>query len=76
MNEADLPSFVYLDGGGSIVGFVGVQPRRLLLRGRRLRAAVATKLMVARAARGSVGRPASQPGLCRAAGRSPFRFEQ
>ena len=38
LNEADLPSFVYLDGGGAIVGFVGVQPRRLLLRGRRLRA--------------------------------------
>ena len=54
LNEADLPSFVYLDGGGAIVGFVGVQPRRLLLRGRRLRAAVATKLMVAPAARGSV----------------------
>jgi len=54
LSEDDLPSFVYLDASESIVGFVGVQPKRLLLRGRSLRAAVATKLMVAPAARGSV----------------------
>ncbi|HYU08084.1 MAG TPA: GNAT family N-acetyltransferase [Gemmatimonadales bacterium] len=53
LDEEDLPSFVYLDASGSIAGFIGVQPRRLRLRGRRLRAAVATKLMVAPRARGS-----------------------
>src|SRR5947208_2126045 len=53
LHEEDMPSFVYLDARGSIVGFIGVQPRRLCLRGRRIRAAVATKLMVAPAARGS-----------------------
>ncbi|HEY3219865.1 MAG TPA: hypothetical protein VGJ80_03970 [Gemmatimonadales bacterium] len=45
-----LPSFVHLDANGSIVGFVGVQPRRLHWRGRPLRAAVATKLMASPAA--------------------------
>ncbi len=53
LNEEDLPSLVSLDASGSIAGFIGVQPRRLRLRGRPLRAAVATKLMVAPAARGS-----------------------
>jgi hypothetical protein len=43
--DAELPSYVHLDRHGTIIGFVGVQPRPLLLRGRRLRAAVATKLM-------------------------------
>ena len=44
-----LPSYVHLDRGGRIIGFVGIQPRPLLLRGRRLRAAVATKLMTSSA---------------------------
>ena len=44
--DPELPSFVHLDGQGTIIGFVGVQPRRMVLRGLRLRAAVATKLMV------------------------------
>lgn len=44
--DEDLPSYVHLDDAGAVIGFVGVQPRPLLLRGRRLRAAVATKLMV------------------------------
>jgi hypothetical protein len=44
--DEDLPSFVYRDRAGAIIGFAGVQPRPLVLRGRRLRAAVATKLMV------------------------------
>jgi hypothetical protein len=43
--DEELPSFVHLDSRGDIVGFVGVQPRPLLLKGRRVRAAVATKLM-------------------------------
>ena len=54
LHEEDMPSFVYLDERGSIVGFIGVQPRRLRLRGRPIRAAVATKLMVAPPARGSL----------------------
>ena len=48
--DEDLPSYVHLDTGGSIIAFVGVQPRPLVLRGRRLRAAVATKLMASPAA--------------------------
>ena len=48
--DEDLPSYVHLDAGGSIIAFVGVQPRPLVLRGRRLRAAVATKLMASPAA--------------------------
>ncbi len=40
-----LPSYVHLDRGGRIIGFVGIQPRPMVLGGRRLRAAVATKLM-------------------------------
>jgi hypothetical protein len=48
--DEDLPSFVHLDRKGTIVGFAGVQPKRLLMRGRPLRAAVATKLMVSPAA--------------------------
>jgi hypothetical protein len=46
LHDDELPSFVHLDAHGAIIGFVGVQPRRLRLNGRRLRAAVATKLMV------------------------------
>ena len=45
-----LPSFVHANSTGSIDGFVGVQPKRLRLRGRRLRVAVATKLMVSASA--------------------------
>jgi hypothetical protein len=44
--DEELPSFVYRDPSGAIIGFAGVQPRRLLLHGRPLRGAVATKLMV------------------------------
>lgn len=44
--DEELPSYVHAKDDGSIDGFVGVQPKRLSLRGRRLRVAVATKLMV------------------------------
>ncbi len=44
--DEELPSLVYRDRSGAIIGFAGVQPRPLLLHGRRLRGAVATKLMV------------------------------
>jgi len=43
--DADLPSYVHLDGSGSVIGFAGVQPRRWVWRGQQLRVAVATKLM-------------------------------
>jgi len=43
-------SLVYLGSGGSILGFLGIQPRRLSIRGRALHAAVCTKFMVARRA--------------------------
>jgi len=42
-----LPSYIHLDRSGTIIGFVGVQPRPMVWRGRRVRAAVATKLMAA-----------------------------
>lgn len=45
--DEELPSYVHLDRRGTINGFVGVQPRPMVLRGRPVRAAVATKLMVA-----------------------------
>ena len=44
--DAELPSFVHVNTEGSIDGFVGVQPKRLRWRGRRLRVATPTKLMV------------------------------
>jgi hypothetical protein len=43
-------SLVYRGSAGEILGFLGVQPRRLSIRGRTLRAAVCTKFMVARRA--------------------------
>jgi len=43
--DAALPSWVARDGG-RVVGFIGVVPRPMLHRGRRLRAAVLTQLMI------------------------------
>lgn len=45
--DEELPSYVHFDRRGTLNGFVGVQPRPMVLRGRPVRAAVATKLMVA-----------------------------
>ena len=45
--DAELPSYVHLDRHGAPIGFVGIQPRPMMWRGRRVRAAVATKLMIA-----------------------------
>ena len=45
--DEELPSFVHEDANGAIDGFVGVQPKRLRWRGRRLRVATPTKLMAA-----------------------------
>ena len=44
---ADLPSLVYLSGS-AVVGFLGVIPRPMEFRGRRIRAAVATQFMIDR----------------------------
>lgn len=41
-----LTSLVYRNPSGAIIGFVGVQPRPLVIRGQPLRGAVATKFMV------------------------------
>jgi len=48
--DEEVGSLVYRGSGGDILGFLGVQPRRLSIRGRTLRAAVCTKFMVARRA--------------------------
>ena len=45
--DEDLPSLVHVNDTGSIDGFIGVQPKRLQFRGRRLRLIAATKLMAA-----------------------------
>jgi len=50
LHDEETGSLVYVGSGGDIVGFLGVQPRRLSIRGRTLRAAVCTKFMVARRA--------------------------
>jgi hypothetical protein len=48
--DEDGDSLVYLGSGGDIIGFLGVQPRRLWIKGRTVRAAVCTKFMVSRRA--------------------------
>lgn len=50
LTDEDAGSLVYRGSGGDILGFLGVQPRRLSIRGRTLRAAVCTKFMMARRA--------------------------
>jgi hypothetical protein len=46
LHDEETGSLVYVGSGGDILGFLGVQPRRLSIRGRTLRAAVCTKFMV------------------------------
>ena len=48
--DDDAASLVYRNSNGEVLGFLGVQPRRLTIRGRTLRAAVCTKFMVSRRA--------------------------
>ncbi|HUC41461.1 MAG TPA: hypothetical protein VMR92_11535 [Gemmatimonadales bacterium] len=43
--DEELPSFVHVADSGGIDGFIGVQPKRLRFRGRRVRVIAATKLM-------------------------------
>ncbi len=44
--EEGITSLVHEDDAGSVAGFVGALPRRMVFRGRAIRAAVATQLMV------------------------------
>ena len=44
--DEELPSLVYEDAAGQIVGFIGVIPRMMRFRSARIRAAIATQLMV------------------------------
>jgi Acetyltransferase (GNAT) domain len=44
--QADLPSLVYADDRGALIGFLGVVPRPMTLDGVPLRAAATTRLMV------------------------------
>jgi hypothetical protein len=48
--DDELPSWVHVNEDGVIDGFIGVQPKRLWFRGRRIRSITATKLMTARTA--------------------------
>jgi hypothetical protein len=45
--DPELPSLVYEDEAGHVGGFIGILPRRMLVDGMPIRAAVATQLMVA-----------------------------
>lgn len=49
--EEDLPSLVYQDPHGKIVGFLGVVPRRMLLRGKPVRVAFGSNFVVDPASR-------------------------
>jgi hypothetical protein len=54
--DPQLPSLVYEDGHGDVIGFLGIVPRRMTLNGRAVRVAVGTQLMVAPGSTGLVGR--------------------
>jgi hypothetical protein len=41
-----LPSLVYQEPGGRIIGFLGVAPRRIILNGRRFQAAISSQFVV------------------------------
>ena len=44
--DPDLPSLLYEEDDGRIVGFLGVMPRRMLMKGQSLKMAVASQFMV------------------------------
>jgi len=52
--DKDLPSLVYQDENRQIVGFLGVVPRRMLMKGRPIRVAVSTQFMVDPSSRSSL----------------------
>jgi len=53
--DEELPSWVYEDERGRVVGFLGVIPRPMVFQAKPIRVAVATQLMVAAEHRGLVG---------------------
>jgi hypothetical protein len=55
--DEDLPSLIYERDSGTIAGFLGVMPRRMLMKGRPIRVAVATSFMV------EPSRPAALAGV-------------
>src|ERR1700745_1102966 len=50
-HDDDLPSLVYREDGERIVGFCGVIPRRMRMKGRPIRGAVSSQFMVDRSVR-------------------------
>src|SRR5579862_6063959 len=44
--DSTMPSLVYEETNGDIVGFLGVQPRRMSMNGRPVRAAVSSQFIV------------------------------
>lgn len=53
--DDDLPSLVYEDQRGQVVGFLGVLPRRMTFQDEPIRVAIGTQLMVSPEARGLAG---------------------
>ncbi|MBI4271490.1 MAG: GNAT family N-acetyltransferase [Candidatus Rokubacteria bacterium] len=53
--DAALPSLVYEDDDGRIVGFLGVVPRPMVMNGQPVKAAIASQFMVHPRSRGRVG---------------------
>ena len=53
-HDDDLPSLVYEDDGGEVVGCLGVMPRRMSIRGRPVRMAISHNFMVAPGSRSSL----------------------
>src|SRR2546426_1011473 len=53
-HDDDLPSLVYEDDGGEVVGCLGVMPRRMSIRGRPVRMAISHNFMVAPDSRSSL----------------------
>ena len=62
--DEELPSLVYQDEYGRLVGFLGVIPRPMRFQGEDIRAAVATQLMVAPESRGLTGRFLARAFFC------------
>jgi hypothetical protein len=53
-NDSTLPSLVYEEANGDIVGFLGVQPRRMSMNGRPVRAVVSSQFIVDPASRSTL----------------------
>ncbi|MBI4526159.1 MAG: GNAT family N-acetyltransferase [Deltaproteobacteria bacterium] len=52
--DGALPSLVYEDGGGKILGFMGVTPRRMSLRGQSIQAVISSQFIVEPGGRSAV----------------------